>query len=237
MRLATLDELLLALAPIDVDVTGRILARNFGPSLVAESERVGCMCHYDASTSDGGAVQWFQDPAWKYSYWRAYTDSGRRVLIAKHSRVWCYHAGGQGLCRTDARVRGCNRAFYSFTVTAGPTDKTGRVNPMNAETHAVVTMPQFTAAAYDIAVTAMWHRDRLGDARWGTEHIDYWLTGHKDWAIPPGRKQDPAGPPDWVERVGYEVWPIASLRFAVATILDTAQHDLTLRVRELLRAT
>lgn len=217
------------LYPIDVPIT---LARSNYGGVVADEERLGIGAHYDASSSDKGAINWFSDPAFKLSYHRAYTDNGRRIGLAPIDHR-AYH---MGVCRTTTKVKDANRAFYGLCVTAGDGQ------PYNEETHAVVTYAQFSAFVYDAAIIARYHQLK-GHDWWRTDNVDIWLTGHNEWAVHPkvyaegpkkgqphplagklGRKVDPPG--SEVVKKGYEVLPINSVRVAVAILLDTKDHEI-----------
>jgi peptidoglycan hydrolase-like protein with peptidoglycan-binding domain len=165
-----LDE---ALVPCDVII--ELATSNYAPAVQYE-KRVGVMLHYDGSRTDAGAENWFDDPAFKLSYNRAYTDGGRRIRLTPSIMNRAYHAGA---CRTDARVKGANSAFYGLCVTAGAGQQ--------------VAPAQFEAICRDTADIARHHRQR-GDKGWELSAIGYWLTGHEDWAHPKGRKIDPTGP-------------------------------------------
>lgn len=173
------------LLPVDVQID--LAAKNYG-DIVPYSKRVGVMWHFDASQSDKGALNWFDDPAFLLSYNRAYTDNGRRIGLTPKIERKAFHAG---TCREDARVKGGNTAFYALCVTAGDGQ--------------VATDLQFAAIIVDTAVIARYHQQR-GDPGWETSNIDYWLTGHEKWAIygpkdtkrqdlwgKLGRKHDPTG--------------------------------------------
>jgi peptidoglycan hydrolase-like protein with peptidoglycan-binding domain len=165
----SLDDVLVA---CDVIIT---LASSNYAGVVPSASRVGVAWHYDGSHTDKGAQNWFDDPAFKLSYTRAYTDGGRRIRLAPSVMNRVYHMGA---CRTDARVKGANSAFYGLCITAG----TGHQ----------ATAAQFEAICRDTADIARFHQAR-GDTGWELSNIDYWLTGHETWATPKGRKIDPTG--------------------------------------------
>lgn len=178
-----LDSVLL---PPDVTIT---LAPTNYASQVLYARRLGIMCHFDGSRTDAGAESWFDDPDFKLSYNRAYTDNGRRLKLTPTIEHRAYHAGK---CRSDGRVQdNANSCFYGLCVTAGDGQ--------------VATVEQFTALVVDAAVIARYHQLR-GDAGWEVSNIDYWITGHEDWAVfssestpdqskwgKLGRKHDPTG--------------------------------------------
>jgi N-acetyl-anhydromuramyl-L-alanine amidase AmpD len=85
-------------------------------------QRLGIMVHYDASSSDAGAVQWMlRDPACAVSYNWLILDDGEVVAVAPAgARAW--HAGG---CRSsDPRLpyKDANSAFYGIALAAKGTD-------------------------------------------------------------------------------------------------------------------
>lgn len=160
---------------IPCDIIINLASSNYAAPVPYE-KRVGIMLHYDGSRTDAGAQNWFDDPAFKLSYNRAYTDGGRRIRLTPSIMNRAYHAGA---CRTDARVKGANGAFYGLCITAGAGDQ--------------ATAPQFENICRDTADIARYHQQR-GDKGWELSNIAYWLTGHELWAIPKGRKIDPTGP-------------------------------------------
>lgn len=199
------------------------LARKNYANEVLDAHRVGVMAHYDGSRTDKGAENWFQDPAFKLSYNRAYTDSGRRIRLTPSMRFRAHHAG---LSKTDTKVSragGANGAFYGLCVTASDD------NPINPTTGAVVTEKQFQAIVYDTAIIARYHQLR-GDSGWDVDQIDYWLTGHNEWACDEngrlGRKVDPKGELLRKRKINADVLPINSLRAAVALLLVNLDHPL-----------
>lgn len=170
----------------DVNIT---LAPTNYAAPVPYSSRLGIMAHFDASRTDDGALSWFDSPEFKLSYNRAYTDNGRRIHLTPTIERRAYHAGK---CRSDARVHdNANSSFYGLAITAGDGQ--------------LATLEQFTAFCVDAAVIAKYHQLR-GDPGWELANIDYWITGHEDWAIYSpestpnrelwgklGRKHDPTG--------------------------------------------
>lgn len=195
------------------DVIIELASTNYA-SPVPYSQRVGIMAHFDASRTDNGALSWFDDPDFKLSYNRAYTDNGRRIHLTPSIEHRAYHAGK---CRSDARVHdAANSAFYGLAITAGDGQ--------------IATTEQFTAIAVDAAVIARYHQLR-GDPGWETSNIAYWLTGHEDWAIfgpestpnkalwgKLGRKHDPTG--DNPHKGLPPVLDKAALRLTIAAYLN-----------------
>ena len=84
-------------------------------------ERVGIMLHYDASTSDPGAIAWLtKDERCKVSYTDLFMDDGRVIQIApENARAW--HAGN---CRPSGLIwyKDANSAFYGLSIAAGAKD-------------------------------------------------------------------------------------------------------------------
>jgi N-acetyl-anhydromuramyl-L-alanine amidase AmpD len=181
--LRKLDDILLK-----ADVVITLASGNYANPVPYEN-RHGIMAHFDASRTDQGAINWFDDPDFKLSYNRAYTDNGRRIKLTPVIENRAYHAGK---CRSDSVVHdNANTCFYGLCVTAGDGQ--------------ITTTEQFTAICVDAAVIARYHQLR-GDKGWGLENINYWITGHEDWAIfspdstsnkslwgKLGRKHDPTG--------------------------------------------
>lgn len=160
---------------VKCDVVISLASKNYAAQ-VPYVNRHGIMLHFDASRTDQGAINWFDDPEFLLSYNRAYTDNGRRIKLTPTIEHRAYHAGK---CRSDAVVHdNANSSFYGLCITAGDGQ--------------VATTEQFTAICVDAAVIARYHQLR-GDPGWGIDNIDYWITGHEDWAFPKGRKHDPTG--------------------------------------------
>ncbi len=136
-------------------------------------QRLGVMLHYDASTSDRGAVTWLtKDPACRVSYNLLVLDSGEVVEVAPvTARAW--HAG---ICRSSdpSRLpyRDANSAFLGIAVAAGAGDQ---------------VTPAQLAAVVRLVRDAF---DRSGWLRSETWRI----VGHETEAWPRGRKHDPTGP-------------------------------------------
>lgn len=114
-----------------IDVTTR--RKGLGNWNALKEKRIGVMAHYDASTSDAGAVEWMlRDPACKVSYNWLVLDDGTVVDVApENARAW--HAG---VCKpSDPKMpyRDANSAFYGIAVAAGSKDK---VTPKQREAFA-----------------------------------------------------------------------------------------------------
>lgn len=133
--------------------------------------RIGVMLHYDASTSDRGAVEWLtKDPRCNVSYNWLVLDDGRVVSVAPATaRAW--HAG---VCKPSSpklAYRDANSAFYGIAIAAGAAD------------HAT---PEQLAAVVKIARTC------FEKERWPL--TETWrVVGHASEAWPRGRKVDPEG--------------------------------------------
>jgi N-acetyl-anhydromuramyl-L-alanine amidase AmpD len=134
--------------------------------------RLGCLLHYDASTSDAGAVQWLlHDSRAKVSYNWLVLDSGEIVNIAP-ADVRAWHAG---ICRTsDPRLpyKDANSAFYGIAIAATAGD--------------IATEAQKQSVA-DLCTQCF--------KRHGWDFKQLWrIVGHDTEAWPRGRKVDPVGP-------------------------------------------
>ena len=131
--------------------------------------RRGIMLHFDDSSSDASAVQWFRDPSCHVSYNRLYLDNGHVVQITPTMEHAAWHAG---VCLTT----NANRVFYGLAIAA------------NASTP--VTAKQFEAIAHDCAALFVLNG-------WPASSVDLRITGHEDEACfanrKPGRKIDPTG--------------------------------------------
>lgn len=197
------------------DVPLALPETNYG-ALVPHAQRMGVMWHYDASSSDKGALSWFASPGFKLSYNRAYTDSGRRVRLTPSIHHAAYHAGR---CRTPPTS--ANAAFFGLAVTAGAGDQ--------------VTGPQFSAIVIDTAAIFR----AMG---WGSDpdSLQLRLVGHNEYAVF-NAKDNPGRPTLW-GKVGRKPDPIGadpnrpvlslnSGRAAVAALLDAPDHPLWERFR------
>ena len=132
--------------------------------------RIGIMVHYDASSSDAGAVSWFGDPRCKVSYNVLVLDDGSWVQIAPDGKA-AWHAG---VCRpSEARLtyRHANSAFYGLAVA---TNEKVDVTPLQMLTAAFLTRRYFEREGWP--VTDTWR-----------------VVGHRTEAWPRGRKSDPEG--------------------------------------------
>jgi N-acetyl-anhydromuramyl-L-alanine amidase AmpD len=142
--------------------------------------RIGVMVHFDASTTDEGAIKWFTMEGCKVSYNFMVMDSGNIIPIAPaDKRAW--HAGP---CKSpDKRLvyRDANSAFYGISIAATVGD--------------VATVEQKRS------VTALC-LSLFQDHGWPIS--DTWrIVSHRQHAVFPkghpkagqyGRKSDPEGP-------------------------------------------
>lgn len=132
--------------------------------------RIGVMLHFDASSSDAGAVGWFSDPTCKVSYQYLVLDDGAFVRIAPDA-ARAYHAG---VCRpSEPRLayQDANSAFYGIAVA---TNEKVDVTPLQL-------------------LTTAWLARRYFELE-GWPMVDAWrLVGHRTEAWPRGRKSDPEG--------------------------------------------
>lgn len=164
--------------------------------------RQGVMLHYDGSSSDAGAANWFADPACRVSYQTLVLDDGNLVRIAPDTaRAW--HAG---YCRaSDPRLtyQDANSAFYG--VSAATTDGVD------------VTIPQMLGVAWQ---TYRWFIAEGWDAD------EMWrIVSHASEAVYPpghpragqrGRKSDPEG-----HDAKNPIMTVADIRFLVAALFTT----------------
>lgn len=157
-----------------------IAAVQWAPSQVREvpngqwgalrEPRIGVMLHYDASSSDAGAVEWFADAACKVSYQLLVLDDGSYVRVAPDDRR-AYHAG---VCKpSDPQLAygDANSAFYGLAVA---TDDKRDVTPLQTLTTAWLVRRYFEREGWP--VTDAWR-----------------VVGHRTEAWPRGRKSDPEG--------------------------------------------
>lgn len=136
--------------------------------VVPKAKRIGCLLHFDASTSDAGGIAWLKDPRCKVSYNWAVRDDGTVVPIAPEN-ARAYHAGVCRPSRPELAYTDANSAFYGIAITATSGD--------------VATEPQKQA------VVALCKR--LFAKHGWTE--PWRITGHSAEAHPRGRKADPEG--------------------------------------------
>lgn len=133
--------------------------------------RQGILLHYDASSSDKGALAWLEDDARaRVSYHYLVLDSGEVLQIAPPAaRAW--HAGECRPSRREFTYSDGNNAFYGVAIAATDGE---RATP--AQVEAVAKLCHFL----------FWLE--------GWSEADLWrITGHDAEAWPRGRKSDPTG--------------------------------------------
>lgn len=131
--------------------------------------RRGIMIHFDDSSSDASAEEWFRDPRCHVSYNRLYLDTGDVVQITPTMEHAAWHAG---VCLTP----NANRVFYGLSAAT--------------DTKTPVTARQLEAIAHDCAALFLLNR-------WPAAEVTTRLIGHEDEACfsngKLGRKIDPTG--------------------------------------------
>lgn len=131
--------------------------------------RQAVMLHFDDSSDDHSAEEWFHDPKCHVSYNRLVLDDGSVVQITPTMEHAAWHAG---VCLTA----NANRAFYGI---AAATD-----------TSTPVTAKQLEAIAHDCAALFAMNK-------WPAADVTKRIVGHEDEACFPngklGRKIDPTG--------------------------------------------
>jgi hypothetical protein len=136
-------------------------------------KRIGIMFHYDASTSDAGAVQWLKhDSRCKVSYNTLVLDNGTVEQIAPDNRR-AWHAG---VCRSsDPRLvyADANSAFYGISIAATAGE---------------------TATAAQKATIDRLCEEIFTKEGWSKCNDAWRVVGHNTEAWPRGRKSDPIGP-------------------------------------------
>lgn len=135
-------------------------------------DRIGVMLHYDASSSDRGAVEWLtRNPKCKVSYNWLVTDEGAIHSVAPYeARAW--HAGACRPSSTKLKYKDANSAFFGIAIAARDGE--------------VATHEQFTSV---VRLTMA-----LFKAQGWTDADIYRITSHHLEAWPRGRKQDIIGP-------------------------------------------
>lgn len=165
--------------------------------------RSGVMIHFDDSSSDASAEEWFRDPRCHVSYNRLVLDTGDVVQITPTMEHAAWHAGH---CLTP----NANRAFYGI---AAATDERTPVTPAQLE-----------AIAHDTAALFLLNR-------WPAADVTRRIRGHDEEAIYTkaefptkpalwgklGRKIDPTGlHPD------RPILSLLQLRHRVLELLEAA---------------
>ncbi len=139
--------------------------------------RGGVMLHFDDSSNDESAVEWFTDPKCHVAYNRLYLDNGDVVQITTSMEEAAYHAG---YCRTP----NANRFFYGLAVAANE--------------HTPVTVKQFESIAHDVAAL-FWLN------QWAPSEVTRRVVGHEDEAIYT-EKEFPKSPKLW-GKLGRKIDP------------------------------
>ncbi len=132
--------------------------------------RIGCMLHYDGSSSDMGGVGWFKHRDCDVSYHWLVLDSGNYVDLAPANR----RAWAAGKCRSSSIMldyADANSAFYQIAVAA----KDGEI----------VTAAQFLTVCTLV-------RHCFDAEKWSVEEA-WRVVSHGSEAWPRGRKIDPEG--------------------------------------------
>jgi N-acetyl-anhydromuramyl-L-alanine amidase AmpD len=131
--------------------------------------RKGIMLHFDDSSNDFSAVEWFKDPSCHVSYNRLYLDNGDVVQITPTMLHAAWHAG---VCASP----NANRIYYGLAAATN--------------TQHVVTEAQFASIVHDCVALFQIHG-------WKASEVDTRIVGHEDEACfangKLGRKIDPTG--------------------------------------------
>lgn len=144
--------------------------RNYG---ALREPRMGICLHYDASSSDLGAVDWLvRDPRCAVSYNWLVLDDGQMVeIVPPTGRAWhagvCRSSNSPQLPYTDA-----NSALYGVAIAA-----TQGETATDAQTQGVVTLCRTLYRMHGWSGKETWR-----------------IVGHSSEAWPRGRKIDPEGP-------------------------------------------
>ncbi|MDB4876478.1 MAG: hypothetical protein JWM41_2924 [Gemmatimonadetes bacterium] len=132
-------------------------------------QRRGIMLHFDDSSNDTSAEEWFHDPACHVSYNRLYLDTGDVVQITPSLESAAWHAG---VCVTP----NANRVFYGLSAAT--------------DTRTPATTKQLEAIAHDCAALFLLNK-------WPATDVTVRIVGHEDEACfasgKLGRKIDPTG--------------------------------------------
>lgn len=142
---------------------------QYNPTL--RESRLGVMLHFDASSNDRSAVDWFAHPDCKVSYQWLVLDDGSCVRIAPDTaRAW--HAG---VCRPSSprlQYQDGNSAFYGI---------------------AIASNEKVQATARQLLTVAFLTRGYFERHGWPLDEL-WRIVGHDSEAWPRGRKTDPTGP-------------------------------------------
>ena len=159
-------------------LTRRLNSPNHGARMV--QRRVGIMLHYDDSSGDGSAVEWFSDPTCRVSYNLLILHNGDAVeIVGPH--LPAYHAG---TCKQLPGLVYPNNALYGVAIAGNAT---------------APATPEQVARVVEVCV-AISRAHGWADASqhiWG--HCDLAVYGPNDTKITAlwgkgGRKVDPIGP-------------------------------------------
>lgn len=131
--------------------------------------RRGIMLHFDDSSNDASAEEWFHDPRCRVSYNRLYLDNGDVVQITPTMEHAAWHAG---VCLT----KNANRVYYGLSAAT--------------DTRTPATAKQVESIARDCAALFALNK-------WPPSDIVKRIVGHEDEACfadgKLGRKIDPTG--------------------------------------------
>ncbi len=135
--------------------------------------RMGVMLHYDASSSDAGALSWLQHPDVNAGYELVVLDDGSWGRLAPSgARVW--HAGKTRSSdpeRLPYPNNEANSAFHSIAIlNSGREDVTSRQ-----------------------LLTVAWLTHRIFESHGWNPSEGWRVVGHSSEAWPRGRKADPEG--------------------------------------------
>jgi N-acetyl-anhydromuramyl-L-alanine amidase AmpD len=139
--------------------------------------RAGIMLHYDDSSRDDWAVEWFADPRCTNGYTWLVLDDGRVVELADPA----YRTPHAGACRTPK----ANSVFYGI---AAATD--GRTLATAAQLHSIAALCAGVAQCHG------WPSESLTKRIVGHDQEAIWTpesTANREWWGRTGRKVDPTG--------------------------------------------
>jgi N-acetylmuramoyl-L-alanine amidase len=151
---------------VSVKIARVLKCPNHGPLREA---RKGIMLHYDGSTTDPGAMAWFEHPDCKVSYNYLVLDNGDIVVVApKNRRAW--HAGA---CRPsgDVQYSDANSAFYGIAAATN-----GKTPLTEAQKRAIIALCRLL----------------FKEEKW-PEGEAWRIVGHDQECWHRGRKVDPTG--------------------------------------------
>jgi N-acetyl-anhydromuramyl-L-alanine amidase AmpD len=167
--------------------------------------RAGLMLHYDDSSRDDWAVEWFHDPRCTNGYTWLVLDDGRVVELADPA----FRTPHAGPCRTP----NANSAFYGVA----------------AATNGLVPVTDAQLAAITAICAAV-----LTHHAWTDDALDHRLVGHDEQAIwtpaytsqralwgTLGRKVDPRGQ----RKDGKPILDLVALRQAVRAAGGAQTHE------------